>query len=218
MRKVLLTLGFDADRDAFERALLRVAATFVEEAGAKRVVIDVRAGGEEHDQLAAVDTEREASAVVSLWEPASEEAALGFPAPAGGRLVGAYRVDEVVQKEYDWSSSGTLSPGVKLVCFVRRQKDLTHEAYSQHWRKRHGPLAVAHQSRYWHYVQNHVVEPLTDTTPDFDGIGELHYRSAEDVLNTFDSEEGARLVLDDAQRFMSHEGSTVLLAKERVVA
>lgn len=216
--KVLITLGFDADRDAFEQALLRAAATFVENGGARRAAIDVRAGGEEHHQLAEVDTEREASAVVSLWEPASVEAALGFPVPAGGRLVGAYRVDEVVQKEYDWSSSGTLSPGVKLVCFVRRRPDLTHEAYSQHWRERHGPLAVAHQSRYWHYVQNHVVEPLTDTTPDFDGIGELHYRSADDVVRTFDSEEGERLVLEDTQRFMSHEGSTVLLTKEHVVA
>jgi len=215
--KVLLTLAFDADRDAFERALLRAAATFVEKAGAKRAAIDVRAGGEEHDQLAEVDTEREVSAVVALWEPTSVAAALGFPPPAGGRLVGAYRVDEVVQKDYDWSSSG-LSPGVKLVCFVRRRPNLTHEAYSQHWRKRHGPLAVAHQSRYWHYVQNHVVEHLTDATPDFDGIGELHYRSAEDVLNTFDSEEGARLVLEDAQRFMNHEGSTVLLTVEHVVA
>lgn len=216
--KVLLTLGFDADRDAFEQALLRAAAAFVEKGSAKRAVINVRAGGEEHDPLAEIDTEREVSAVVSLWEPASVEAALGFPVPAGGRLVGAYCVDEVVQKEYDWSSPGTITPGVKLVCFVRRRKDLTHEAYSRHWRKRHGPLAVAHQSRYWHYVQNHIVEPLTDTTPDFDGIGELHYRSAEDVLNTFDSEEGERLVLEDAQRFMSHEGSTVLLTVERVVA
>ena len=217
--KVLLTLGFDGDRDAFEQALLRAAAMFVENGGAQRAAIDVRSGGEEHDQLAEVDTERRASAVVSLWEPVSVEAALGFPVPAGGRLVGAYRVDEVVQKEYDWSSSGTLSPGVKLVCFVRRRPDLTHEAYSQHWRERHGPLAVAHQSRYWHYVQNHVVERLTGETPDFDGIGEIHCRSADDALNrSFDSEEGRRLIYEDTERFMSHAGSTVLVTVEHVIA
>ena len=134
------------------------------------------------------------------------------------RLVGGYRVDEVVQKQYDWSSPGRVSPGVKMVCFVRRRADLTHEAYSRHWRERHGPLAVARQPGFWHYVQNHVVAYLTATTPDFDGIGELHYRSAEDVFHTFDSEEGARLVLEDAQRFMNHEGSTVLPAVEHVVA
>ena len=219
MLKVLLTLGFDADRDAFEQALLRAAATFVQNGRARRAAIDVRASGEEHDQLAAADTEREASAVVSLWEPATVQAALGFPVPAGGRLVGAYRVDEVVQKPYDWESAGTVTPGVKLVCFVRRRPDLTHEAYSRHWRVRHGPLAVARQPGFWHYVQNHVVERLTNTTPDFDGIGEIHCRSADDALHrSFDSEEGKRLIYEDTQRFMSHERSTVLVTKECVVA
>ena len=216
--KVLLTLGFDADRDRFEQALLRATGAFVQKGAARRAAIDVRAGGEEHDQLAQVDTEREASALVSLWEPASMEAAHAFPVPAGGRLVGAYRVDEVVQKRYDWSSSGAITTGVKLVCFVRRRPDLTHEAYSRHWRERHGPLAVARQPGFWHYVQNHVVERLTDATPDFDGIGELHYRSVADVVNrTYDSEEGQRLIFEDTQRFMSREGSTVLLTKEHLV-
>ena len=179
----------------------------------------MRAGGEEHEQLIAVDTEREASAVVALWDPVSVEAALGFPVPPGGALVGAYRVDEVVQKPYDWSSPGTVSPGVKMVCFVRRRPDLSHEAYSRHWRERHGPLAVARQPGFWHYVQNHVVERLTDATPDFDGIGEIHCRSADDALTrSFDSEEGRRLIYEDTERFMSHAGSTVLVTKEHVVA
>jgi uncharacterized protein (TIGR02118 family) len=106
-----------------------------------------------------------------------------------------------------------------MVCFVRRRPDLTHEAYSRHWRERHGPLAVARQPGFWHYVQNHVVERLTDTTPDFDGVGEIHCRSADDALHrSFDSEEGKRLIYEDTQRFMSHEGSTVLVTKEHVVA
>lgn len=217
--KVLLTLGFDADRDAFEQTLLRAAAAFVANDAARRAAIDVRAGGQDQKQLPGVDTEREASAVVSLWEPVSAEAALGFRVPAGGRLVGAYRVEEVVQKNYDWSSPGTCTPGVKMVCFVRRRPDITHEAYSRHWRERHGPLAVARQPGFWHYVQNHVVERLTGTTPDFDGIGEIHCRSADDALHrSFDSEEGRRLIYEDTQRFMSHTGSTVLLSKEHVVA
>jgi uncharacterized protein (TIGR02118 family) len=219
MAKILLTLAFDADRDLFEQALLLASANFVAKGAAKRAAIDVRAGGEEHEQMAAADTEREASAVVALWEPTSVQVALAFPVPAGGRLVGAYRVDEVVQKEYDWSSPGNRSPGVKMVCFVRRRPDLSHEAHSRHWRERHGPLAVARQPGFWHYVQNHVVERLTDSTPDFDGIGEIHCRSADDALHrSFDSEEGRRLIYEDTQRFMSHECSTVLVTKEHVVA
>jgi uncharacterized protein (TIGR02118 family) len=219
MTKVLLTLAFDGDRDAFERSLLRASASFVARAGAKRAAIDVRAGGEEHDRMAAVDTEREASAVVSLWEPVSVEAALGFRVPDGGRLIGAYRVDEIVQKPYDWSSAGAITPGVKMVCFVRRRPDLTHEAYSRHWRERHGPLAVARQPGFWHYVQNHVAERLTEATPDFDGIGEIHCRTVDDALyRSFDSDEGQRLIYEDTERFMSHERSTVLVTREHVVA
>src|SRR5262245_36557001 len=110
MTKILLTLAFDGDRDAFEQALVRASSAFLAQGGAKRATIDVRVGGEEHDQLAEVDTERDASAAVSLFEAASVAVALGFAVPAGGRLVGAYRVDEVIQKPYDWWSPGTCSP------------------------------------------------------------------------------------------------------------
>jgi uncharacterized protein (TIGR02118 family) len=217
--KVLLTLGFEGDRDAFEQALFRAAAAFVANGNARRAAIDVRAGREDQEQMPGVSTESVTSAVVALWQVASAEAALAFPVPAGGRLVGAYRVDEVVQKPYDGSSPGNVTPGLKMVCFVRRRPDLTREAYSRHWRERHGPLAVARQPGFWHYVQNHVAERLTDATPDFDGIGEIHCRSAHDALTrSFDSDEGRRLIYEDTQRFMRHEGSTVLVTKERVVA
>jgi len=215
--KILLTLGFEGDRDVFERALLRAAAGFVANGAAKRAAVDVRVGA--WHELAAVDSERDASAVVALWEPASEESALDFPVPAGGRLIGAYRVDEVVQKPYDWSSPGAVTPGVKMVCFVRRRSDLSHDAYSRHWRERHGPLAVARQPGFWHYVQNHVVARLTRDTPDFDGIGEIHCRSADDALHrSFDSEEGRRLIYEDTQRFMDSRRSTVLVTQEHLVA
>ena len=82
----------------------------------------------------------------------------------------------------------------------------------------HGPLAVARQPGFWHYVQNHVVSRLTDDTPDFDGIGELHFRSADAVQDgMFDSEEGMRLIWEDTERFMDHDGSTTLPAREHLV-
>jgi len=156
--------------------------------------------------------------IVSLGvdEPAT---ALTFALPDGSRLVGAYEVDEVVQREYErtWPA-GAASPGVKIVCLVRRRPDLSHAAYSAHWRERHGPLALAHQPGFWHYVQNHVVSRLTDDTPDFDGIGELHFRSADAVQDgMFDSEEGMRLIWEDTERFMDHDGSTTLPAREHLV-
>jgi uncharacterized protein (TIGR02118 family) len=217
--KVLLTVGFDGDRDEFAKAMQAELSNLVARGGAQRGALDVRADGDELDAVRELDTEHDAAAMVSLWEPESPSAALELALPDGSRLVGGYEVQEVVQREYErtWPA-GEASPGVKIVCLVQRRPDLSQEAYSEHWRERHGPLALAHQPGFWHYVQNHVVSRLTDSTPEFHGIGELHFRSTDAVHDgMFDSDEGARLIWEDTERFMSHEGSTTLPTKEYLV-
>lgn len=216
--KVLLTVAFDGERDAFTRAVVADLAKLVEAGAATQAALNVRVDGEELDVLRETVTEHDTRAVVSLWDSESS-AALAFPLPVGSRLIGGYLVDEVVQKDYErtWSS-GAQSPGVKLIPFVRRRPDLTLEAYSQHWRECHGPLAVARQPGFWHYVQNHMIDYLTDTTPRWDGIGELHYRTVDDILTrSFDSEEGRQLIMEDVERFMVAEESTNLPTNEFVV-
>jgi hypothetical protein len=216
--KVLLTVAFDGDREEFVEAVQAELAALVSRGDAQRTALDVRADGDELDAVRELDTEPGAAAMVSLWgveEPAGA-LALSFP---DGKLVGAYQVNEVVQRDYErtWPA-GEASPGVKVVCFVQRRPDLSHDAYSEHWRTRHGPLALAHQPGFWHYVQNHVVDRLTDGTPVFDGIGELHFRTATAVHDgMFDSDEGARLIWEDTERFMYHEGSTTLPTKEYLI-
>jgi uncharacterized protein (TIGR02118 family) len=217
--KVLLTLQFDGDPDELTKTVQAELSDLVSRGGASRCALDVRAAGAELDAVRDLDTEHGASAMVSLWGLESLAPALELPLPEGSRRVGAYQVDEVVQRDYErtWPT-GEVSPGVKIVCFVKRRPDLSHEAYSAHWRERHGPLALAHQPGFWHYVQNHVVERLTDETPEFDGIGELHFRTADGVKDgMFDSEEGAQLIWEDTERFMRHDGSTTLPTKEHLV-
>jgi uncharacterized protein (TIGR02118 family) len=217
--KVLLTVGFDGDRETLERGLVDAASQFVEGSGAARAAVDVRAGGADGDQTAVMNTERDATAMVSLWDVDSADVALRFPLPVGARLVGAYEVKEIVQKDRasTWPD-GESSPGVKLVCLVQRKVGTTHDIYLQHWRDNHGPLAVARQPGFWHYVQNHVVGWLTDGTPDFDGVGELHFKSPAEVeTGMFDSDEGQRLIWEDTLRFMDHDTSTVLVTTETLI-
>ena len=217
--KVLLTVAFDGDAEDFSKAVQAELSDLVARGGAPRGALDLRAAGADLDAVRELDTEQDASAMVSLWDLDEPATALAFALPEGSRLVGAYEVDEVVQREYErtWPA-GAASPGVKIVCLVRRRPDLSHAAYSTHWRERHGPLALAHQPGFWHYVQNHVVSRLTDDTPDFDGIGELHFRSADAVQDgMFDSEEGMRLIWEDTERFMNHDGSTTFPAQEHLV-
>jgi uncharacterized protein (TIGR02118 family) len=155
---------------------------------------------------------------VELWGT-DTDAALGFRFPPGVRQVGAYRVDEVEQKAYDrtWAA-GEPSPGTKILCFVQRRKDITHDQFCDHWQHNHGPLAVARQPGFWHYVQNQVAEPLTTDTPPWDGIGELHFRSAGEILTgMFDSEEGSRLIYEDIPRFLTLAEGVECMTREYLV-
>lgn len=219
--KVLLTVAFEGDREAFTQAVLTDLVKVMEAGAATQGAVNVRVEGEELEALKEMANEHDVQAVVALWDPESPAAAVGFPLPAGSRLLGGYLVDEVVQKDKDYEltwSPGTQSPGVKAIAFVKRRPDLTPEAFSQHWRERHGPLAVARQPGFWHYVQNHMVDYLTDTTPRWDGIGELHYRSLNDIFTgTFDSEEGQRLIMEDTERFLATDQYTNLPTNEFVV-
>ena len=163
-------------------------------------------------------THQEERAVIALWDT-DVDTALSMPLPSGSRLVGAYHVEEVVQKDYDrtWPS-GTQSPGFKMIAFLHRRADLTQEAFSQHWRDRHGPLAVARQPGFWHYVQNHLVERLSDASPDWDGFGEIHYRTVEDALTrSYDSEEAQQLIWEDVARFLAYDRSPTLTTHEWVI-
>jgi uncharacterized protein (TIGR02118 family) len=213
MEKLLLTVA-----GADSHALVEEGRKLVSRTGATSGSVHVRAGDDELALVAPFDTEHEADAMISLRDPRGDVLSQ-FELPEGASLVGAYEVHEVVKRDYErtWPD-GAPSPGVTLVCFVRRKLDITWQAYSDHWRDNHGPLALRRQPGFWRYVQNHVVERLTDVTPAFDGIGQLHFRTATDVLDKmFDSPEGQEEIMTDTFRFMSHEGSTTLPATEWLI-
>ena len=217
--KLLVTVAFDGDRGAFATDAVGRVAEVVGSGAASQATLDVRLPDSELAALGSrLMTQQEERAVIALWDT-DVDTALSMPLPAGSRLVGAYHVEEVVQKDYDrtWPS-GTQSPGFKMIAFLRRRADLTQEAFSQHWREHHGPLAVARQPGFWHYVQNHLVERLSDASPDWDGFGEIHYRTLEDALTrSYDSEEAQQLIWDDVARFLAYDRSPTLTTHEWVI-
>jgi hypothetical protein len=77
---------------------------------------------------------------------------------------------------------------------------------------------VALQPGFWHYVQNHLIERLSDASPDWDGFGEIHYRTLEDALTrSYDSEEAQQLIWDDVARFLAYDRSLTLTTHEWVI-
>jgi uncharacterized protein (TIGR02118 family) len=217
--QTLLTIGFDGERDAIEAALVSEAQSFLQRGSASRAAVNVVIGPEDRDQLGSRNTEAAAGAMVKLWNPTSPDAGIKFSLPEDARLIGAYQADEIVQKSYrqTWPS-GTQSPGVKLVCLVHRSPEVTHQQFLDHWRYNHGPLAVRVQPGFWNYVQNQVTQWLTEGTPSYDGLGELHFQTTNDLLTgMFADEQARRLIYEDMARFMDDKTSTVLVTKETLV-
>jgi uncharacterized protein (TIGR02118 family) len=218
--KTLVTVAFDGDRDTFADDALDVLAAFVAGGAASRASLDVRLPDHELEAFGPeLMAQQEERAVLALWDT-KPGAVLGLTLPAMSRRVGVYHVEEIVQRDYErtWPS-GTRSPGFKMIAFLHRRPDLTPEAFRKHWRDNHGPLAVARQPGFWRYVQNHLVERLTDESPDFDGFGEIHYRTVDDALTkSYDSEEGQRLIWEDVARFLDYERSPTLTTNEWLVA
>jgi uncharacterized protein (TIGR02118 family) len=116
---------------------------------------------------------------------------------------------EHVQRRRDVPAPlGTRSPGVKLVCPVRRRPGLSHDAFVAHWLERHVPLALRHHPGLSAYVTN-VVDGRPDGSPaDWDGIAELHFPS-EDALRAglFDSPAGEAAIRADMARFIGFTGA-----------
>jgi uncharacterized protein (TIGR02118 family) len=139
-----------------------------------------------------------------------------YDSPAGEEIVHAdvarflggahaYATTEHVQKSIIApAATGRRSPGVKLVCPVRRRDDMSHGAFVDHWLGRHVPLAIEHHPRLTRYVTNVVDEQLSSGGQDWDGFAALHFASLEDATrHLFPSAESERIIRADMARFLA---------------
>ena len=138
---------------------------------------------------------------------AIERDVAGFMAGADG-----YVTTEHVQKAPGTPGAlGERSPGVKLLCPVRRVPALSHEAFVEHWLTRHVPLALRHHPGLSKYVTNVVDQRLDGQSEAWDGIAELHFASTEAMATgMFDSPEGEVVIREDVARFIGRTGAYVV--------
>lgn len=144
--------------------------------------------------------------VAPLPDEASARAALAVVAEEVARVV----PDPVVHAWRSWTrtpleapepASGERTPGLANLAFLRRPDRLTREAWLAHWHGEHTEVAMATQATSG-YVQDVVVEVLTDGAPPLDGVvEELFPEGAAGDLHAFygsggdDAELGRRLDL-----------------------
>lgn len=116
----------------------------------------------------------------------------------------AYATTEHVQASRGAPASlGARTPGVKIICPLRRRPDLGHEAFVAHWLGTHVPLARAHHPGLVEYVTNVVDARVSATGEAWDGFAELRFASEADAgERLWDSPEGERIVREDIARFI----------------
>jgi uncharacterized protein (TIGR02118 family) len=135
---------------------------------------------------------------------------------AVARSVEVWRIDPHRQIRWDrtWPD-GQEAPGVKMVSFMRRAEELTHEQFVRHWTERHTPLAKQHHPGLWNYTQNVVRRAFTPGGGAIDGIAELQFRSHEDFeTKLFGSDESRAIIFEDMKRFMRWPGNEAALMRE----
>ena len=116
---------------------------------------------------------------------------------------------------------------VKFVYCVRRNPNLTPEAFRKYWIEHHGPLvkSCAEALKARRYVQSHLMDTELNffarqprgTTEPYDGITEIWWDSLQDVIAANSSPEGQaanlRLAQDEAN-FVDLSKSSVFFTEE----
>ena len=128
-------------------------------------------------------------------------------AVAGVADGGLYEIRErhVRRRRVDWPT-GTVSPGVAAVYTTRRRAGLSHAEYDRHWSEVHGPLALEHHVGMCDYWQCAIEAPLTDGSPDFDGLAIVTFPSAWSLEHEFyGGPESRRIIGRDAASFTDLE-------------
>ena len=110
----------------------------------------------------------------------TEEAAEDLAACAG--FTGSFRVETSLPIEYSrtWEDREK-TPGLGLLTFFRRRKDIGYADFIERWHNGHTPLSLEIHPL-WNYVRNVVKERIRGEEQWFDGIVEEHCRSREDLL------------------------------------
>lgn len=101
---------------------------------------------------------------------------------------------------------------IKLVEFLIRDDDLTHEEFAAYWLDDHSPLAAELPG-----VQKYVTSLPTDPEKsDYDGVLELYFEDHAALSSAFDSELGAE-TMADADQFLQVGAGPRMIVEETVL-
>jgi len=116
---------------------------------------------------------------------------------------------------------------IKFVMCLTRHPDMAREDFRDYWINSHGPFFMKNAAVIGvrKYVQSHTLDtPLNEglrvsrgMMPEYDGIAEVWFDSAEALMTAMGSEEGQKLseyLLEDEKNFIDHSRSAAFIVEE----
>jgi len=107
---------------------------------------------------------------------------------------------------------------VKICSILRRKPGLTPEEFLRYWKEKHAPLASKVIPGLRKYVQNHPIK-IPGFEFEIDGIAEIWWDDIEAFQNylTWRQTQGAKVLIEDENKFIDKGGIQRFLAVEYVV-
>jgi uncharacterized protein (TIGR02118 family) len=119
---------------------------------------------------------------------------------------------------------------LKFVYTVRRHPSLSAEEFRKYWLEKHGPLvrSFAEKLHARRYVQSHTIDsPLNvyaqqprGTKPPYDGLTEIWWDRAEDLIAALSTPEGQQInqaLTQDEARFCDLPNCSVFFTEEHTI-
>lgn len=107
---------------------------------------------------------------------------------------------------------------LKLIALISRKSGLTDEEFYKYWKDKHGPLAAKTIPGLRKYIQNHLVR-LPGIKYDGDGFVELWFDNLEayEKFLTWRQSDGAKVLLDDEDKFMDRSKIVRYVIEEHII-
>jgi uncharacterized protein (TIGR02118 family) len=119
---------------------------------------------------------------------------------------------------------------IKFVFCAKRHSDISRSEFQEYWLHHHGPLFKKFADTYKavRYIQSHTIDtPLNEnirkargTKAEYDGVGEIWWRSEEEFLTAINSPEGQKLrkiFVEDESKFINLRESSAFFTTEHII-
>lgn len=117
---------------------------------------------------------------------------------------------------------------IKFVMCITRHSNLSREEFKDYWKYKHGPFFMENADAMGakKYVQSHTLDtPLNEglresrgMQPEYDGVAEVWFESAEALTEGMNTPEGQKLgavLLEDEKNFINHLKSCAFIVEEQ---